>query len=1640
MVQAFQVIALTIPGFIDPSIPIATSRAGELGVLNLEHTQDEKAAHDAIVRMAHYAARGCGIKLDSGAPTFVDHVIRDLPKQVEVVILTWSDADALRQQVAALHQRHLTVLLEVTSLEQARLGEQLGVDGLIAKGHEAAGWVGEETTFILLQHLLSETNLPIWAQGGIGLHTAAACYAAGAAGMVLDSQLALTRESQLPTAVKEAIAAMDGSETACLGGELGQLFRVYTRPGLPGVEELREIAAAEFPRVPPSSHVWPLGQDAAFAAPLAQRYRTVGGVLGAVREAVNAHIRAAQTLRPLDEAAPLARSHGTRYPIVQGPMARVSDRAEFALRVAEGGALPFLALGVMRGLEISALLEETQRLLGERPWGVGILGFVPLDLRQEQMGVIRRFHPPFALIAGGRPDQARELDDAGISTYLHVPSPELLRMFLRDGARRFVFEGHEGGGHVGPLSSFVLWNTMVDVILEKLSDVGRIDNSSYHVLFAGGIHDALSASMVAAMAAPLVERGVRMGVLLGTSYLFTQEAVTSGAILPGYQEEALRCQRTVLLETGPGHAIRCVPTPYTDVFEQEKRKLLQEAKSPDEIRQTLEVMNVGRLRIASKGITRHPRYNQDSVGQDAILPYITVGEEEQHSQGLYMIGQLAALRDRTSSIEELHREVAIQSSRRLENLAPAAQPVAASMSRPSEIAIVGISCILPKAPDLQAFWENVLNKVNAITEIPKERWDPELYFDADRNARDKTYSRWGGFIDDTPFDPLEFGMPPNSLPSIDPMHLLALIVVREALADAGYTGRPFDRSRTSVILGASGGVGDLGAAYVLRSGLPLLFGEEGFDIAANAGGLLPEWTEDSFAGLLLNVAAGRVANRFDFGGLNYVVDAACASSLTTVHVAVKELETHNTDIVIAGGVDTIQNPFGYLCFSKTQALSPTGQPRVFDATADGITISEGLVMLVLKRLADAERDGDRIYAVIQAVGGSSDGRAMGLTAPRPEGQVLAFQRAYAKAGFSPSTVELFEAHGTGTVVGDRAEALSLSTFLEREGAKPQSHAIGSVKSMIGHTKATAGVAGLAKVALALYHKVLPPTLGVTQPNPKARFGEGPLYVNSETRPWIHGVQDHPRRAGASAFGFGGTNFHAVLEEYTGDFLARQREAVFQHWPSELLVWSAQSRQELVSAIESLEGALGRGAAPELRDLAYTLDQIQNPKSKIQNPACLAIVATSLDDLRQKLSQARESLSAPGPAHIQDPRGIYYTEEPLAWLGSGQSEIRSPQSKIGKVAFLFPGQGSQYPNMLRDLGVAFPEVRETFEQTDRVLADRFPKPLSSFIFPPPAFTPDEEAVQQQALTQTNVAQPALGAADMALFQLFQELGVHPDMLAGHSYGEYVALCAAGVIDLETLAILSEARGRAIIEAAKDELGTMAAVQASADDIASTIESVADVCIANLNAPRQTIISGTNSGIAEAVRRLEAQGIGARPIPVACAFHSPLVAPAQQRLAEVLSRTDFAAPTVDVFSNTTAVPYPRHPLAIRELLAEHLVRPVRFADEIGAMYEAGARLFVEVGPRNVLTGLASQTLGERPHVTIAVDMPRRHGLTQLQHALGQLAAHGVPLQLGRLFEGRKVRRLNLNALEEETREKPLSPTTWLVNGGRARPLTR
>lgn len=1627
-------IVLTPAGTPAPALAIAAVRAGARGTLDLEYARPGTIA-PAIERLARLGRGAFGVKVGANAAEITPLLLSG-PRPTWV-ILAGGSVPGHGATAAMLRGAGIEVIAEVVSRAEAEVAVGWGIDGLLLKGHEAGGRVGSDTAFVLIQswrqHAAKhDLTLPFWVQGGVGPNTAAACLAGGARGVVLDAQLLLTRESSLGDAARKRVVGLDGGETVVLGARLGEAVRLYGRAdsaaaqelvreedrvlaaGLPAGEALAAWRTAVRDRIAadPTEGVWPVGQDVVLAAGLAAKGVTVAGILQHVRETAARQLDLSRRSPHLVAGGPLATSHGTKYPVLQGPMTRVSDTAAFAGAVAAGGGLPFLALALLRKAETETLLRDTKVKLGKRPWGVGVLGFVPAEIRSEQMDAIRATKPPFAIIAGGRPDQAKELEAQGIPTYLHVPSPGLLRMFLKDGARRFIFEGQECGGHVGPRASFALWEAMAEVLAEHLA--GGKPADGLHVVFAGGIHDAASAGMVAALSAGLNERGVKVGVLLGTAYLFTQEAVAGGAITARFQREALACGDTVLLETGPGHAIRCIPTPYAETFEVEKKRLKAEGKSPLDVGLALERMNLGRLRVASKGVDRAAGAGGNGTG---LAP---VGDDDQFRRGMYMIGQVAALRTGVTTIPELHADVCTPPASDSSRLLPPASHTEPEAPPPCDVAIVGMSCFYPNAVGLGRYWENILAKTNAVIEIPPTHWDWRLYYDPDPRARDKIVSKWGGFMSDVLFDPLKYGITPKSIPNIEPLQLLLLEAVNQALGDAGYLDRPFARERTCAILGVGGGGMPLSVAYGFRACMPLMESIPGMpirsdDIIKLGEGILPEWTEDSFPGILLNVAAGRVSNRFNLGGPNMAIDAACGSSLAALYAGVRELNDGTSDVAIVMGGDAVQTPYAYVAFSKTHALSPKGRCRPFDADADGIALAEGVGVAVLKRLADAERDGDRVYAVIKGVGASSDGRDKGLTAPRAEGQLRALHRAYAQARVNPANVALVEAHGTGTVVGDQTEARAIGQLFRDAGAPDRSCAIGSVKSMIGHSKCAAGLAGLIKTAFALHYKVLPPTLA-EKPNPKANLDSGPLYLNTEARPWVHGA-DHPRTAGVSAFGFGGTNFHTVLEEYTGDYLDRP-ETGLRSWPSELFVWRRADRTALTTAVTQCRDALAAGAEPALADLAASV--WQSSRAGIGQPT-LAVVAASPADLKDKLTAALDLLAKPGDA-FTDPRGLYFATKP---------------ESAGKVAFLFPGQGSQYPDMLAQPAMAFAEVREVLDAADRVLAGRLEKPLSRFVYPPSPFGAEQEQHNRKELQRTEVAQPAIGAASLGMARLLAALGVEPDLLAGHSYGEYTALAAAGALSDDDFLALSFQRGQVIRDAAGSAGGGMLAADATPAALQPLLAGIDGVWVANHNSPHQTVLAGTEAGLTAAAAKLEAAKVRAQRIPVACGFHSPLIAGAKQPLATALAAADWSAPRKPVYSNTTAAPH-ADPAAVAHQLADHLISPVKFADEVEAMYAAGARVFVEVGPQAVLTGLAGQILAGKPHLALASDQKNRPGLVQLGHLLGQLLAAGVPVRLDRLFQGRGVQPFELSKLGPDTGKSKPPVTAWVVNGVRSRPV--
>ena len=570
-----------------------------------------------------------------------------------------------------------------------------------------------------------------------------------------------------------------------------------------------------------------------------------------------------------------------------------------------------------------------------------------------------------------------------------------------------------------------------------------------------------------------------------------------------------------------------------------------------------------------------------------------------------------------------------------------------------------------------------------------DRWDWRTYYDPDPKAPDKIYSKWGGFLPEVPFDPLRYGMPPSSLPSIEPAQLLALEVARTALEDAGYAQRPFPRERTAVVLGMGGGAAQVAMGYAFRSYLPMLDSvSPGAGTAAMeaCSGLLPEWTEDSFPGFLLNVTAGRIANRLDLRGANYAVDAACGSSLAALSLAVRELTTGAADMVVLGGVDTVQNPFTYLAFSKTQAFSPRGRCRPFDAGADGIVISEGVAAVILKRLADAQRDGDRIYAVIQGVGASSDGRCRGLTAPSFEGQVRALAASVCSGRHRPGDSRLYRSpwHGHGRRRRRRNRGPDPALPAGRRG--PGRCVVGSVKSQIGHTKCAAGLAGLIHASLALHHRVLPPTIGIETPNPNLDLQEravpaqhrGPALASrgiDRPSPPSRGERlrlrrhEFPRRAR-------GLRERSGRATGIGDpGLAGRAARVECPRPVRLASGAAAARRAARQGCTSPSERPG----PRLGDRVST-NRIGTDPGHRRHLA------------RRPVRQAGNRPRAhhePARTELVDPRGVFYAERPAF----GRS----------KVAFLFPGQGSQSVGMLGELAVFFDDIRDAYEQFDEALS-------------------------------------------------------------------------------------------------------------------------------------------------------------------------------------------------------------------------------------------------------------------------------------------------------------------------------------------------
>ena len=929
-----------------------------------------------------------------------------------------------------------------------------------------------------------------------------------------------------------------------------------------------------------------------------------------------------------------------------------------------------------------------------------------------------------------------------------------------------------------------------------------------------------------------------------------------------------------------------------------------------------------------------------------------------------------------------------------------------SMKLPAQkaVAIVGVGAVLPDAPDARTFWQNLKSGRYCISEVSRDRWDPDLYYDPDPKAPDKTYSKIGGWARHWEWNPLKWRLPipPRVSQAMDLTQKWAVVATREALNDYGYPARPLDQERTAVILG-NAMAGDMH----LYSAARVLFAEYAVELAKapsytalpkdvrdailsevrkGIGGKMPEITEDTMPGELANIIAGRIAAIYDFKGPNYVADAACASAMAGISAAIDGLASHDFEAVLTGGIDANMSPSTFVKFCKIGALSGTGT-RPYAEGADGFVMGEGAVIFLLKRLEDAERDGDRIYAVIRGIGASSDGKGKGITAPNPIGQKLAVKRAWSNAGAIPTAGDLIEGHGTSTRVGDVVEVESLMEAFRDFALPIGSIPLGSVKSNIGHLKGAAGAAGILKAMYALHEKLLPPSVNFHRPNPDIDFAKSPFYVNTSLQPWEKG-KGEVRRAGVSAFGFGGTNFHTVLEEYVPGRIQAERKAAATVLEAAApaagrplaktplrgaLVLGADSETGIISQLEKVhaDAAAGRAAAPALPS-----------EAALRAPVRLAIDYADAADLADKAGKALKAFqeNQAGRWKALRAKGIF--------LGRGPAP---------KVAFLFTGQGSQYVNMLKSLRESEPIVAETFRTADRVMELLIAKPLSACIFLDEA---DEAAMAaaEQGLKQTAITQPAVLAAETALARMLEYYGILPDMVMGHSLGEYGALVAAKAISFEEALKAVSARGTEMTKAALEDNGMMAAVFGPIDEIAKIIESVKGyVVVANINSTKENVIGGASAAVEKAMAAVRDAGYVARPLPVSHAFHTRIVAPASERLASVLGGAKLQPPALPVISNVTGEFYPMGPGVVPEmiqLLGRQVASPVQFVKGLNTLYQAGVRIFVEVGPKRVLYGFVDDVLGQREDVVpLFTNHPRIGDAASLNLALCGLYAAGL-----------------------------------------------
>ena len=1131
--------------------------AGALPVFNTEFlSRDDILSHALLLSRENLAF---GLRLATHDPDLIAALKKENIANLDVI-----NVPLEREDTPADFSRFgdTKILLEIRDIHLTEQIKAIDPHALVLKGNEAAGRVSRYSSFILMQWYLKNSRLPLFIHGGVGQYTAAGMLAAGVAGFVMDSQVLLADESPVSEDFKTLLASVDEGDSTEIIFKEKEHYRVFAKLGTRIVKDLKEeavilsqeesgqiypaiaekITALNDPSASFIQSLFYMGQDGLFAKAFARKSRCLSDMIQHFFTTIGEHLDAVDRHDPVRENSPFAKAQDTRYPLIQGPMANISDNAEFASKVLDAGALPFFAVGSLPESLADTMIRSGAKKV--KNFGAGLVGIEAFNPQvNTHLDMVKKYKVPFALFAGGIPSQAVELEKGGTKTYLHTPSVSMMENAYEGGCFRYIFEGGEAGGHVGSLTSMVLWEAAIDSLIKNKRDLSKLS-----LVFAGGITTAFSSQFISGMTSFLAAQGAKIGLQVGTAYLFSRELVQTKAVQKQYQEILIEMDETVVIGKTLGLASRTAPTPFAKMMTDHEARMVKEKLPLKDRKRSFEKRNIGSLLIGAKGFL--PDFK--NPGEENFTWY---KGEEHREKGNFLVGDSLAFFKEPLDIKDIHdayftgKAELFRNLNRLEIFSSPANKIR------DEIAVVGMGCTLPDANTPEDLWENILKKQYAISPMPKSRMDRDLYYDTNRKAEDKTYTDLAGHVTGFEFEAERFGYEGDKARRLSRSQKMVLQTAYKAVESAGLLDEKDqmvceDPRRTAVII-ATCLSNELGNDLQLKYWYPELVsmlektpafqdldeGERQAAIEALRQGLEGDNPGyDPVHGILLNIEASRIAKHLGIRGTNYIVDAACASSMTAIEAGCGELLNGDHDQVIVGGVNTHLAPECFVGFAKMGTLSSKGS-WPFDERADGFVLGEGSVIFVLKRMKDAIRDGNKIFGVINGIGSSSDGRGKAIAAPNPKGQALSLARCFetVRPGIVPEDVGFIEAHGTSTIVGDQAELGTLDTLYHHSGA-----GISSIKSQIGHLLGCAGAAGMLKALLAVNKGVLPPNGQFESLSQKHDLADSSLFIVKDAEPWEPG-EGKTRRAAVSSYGFGGINYHAVVAEMTKGYDPMKRD-------------------------------------------------------------------------------------------------------------------------------------------------------------------------------------------------------------------------------------------------------------------------------------------------------------------------------------------------------------------------------------------------------------------------------------------------------------------------------------------------------------------